>query len=659
MALDKIKTDVITDDAITIAKMNTDTGVQSEHIKVPVYANDSARNSAIGSPAVGMLIYNTSKGVLQQYNAQGWSSIDSPPTVSSLDYPGSATALNSDGEFTDATCDYNNDPTITHDANTKIKTGMTVKGTGIPTGATVASVTSSTEFELSASTTGGAVTNGTLTFNSEVLVISGTNFQSGVSVTIDNTAVSSLVRNSSTQITVTGVPAKSAGTYADGLKVSNPTGLTASINVDYSATPAWTTNSGTVLSAFQGTISTLDLAATSNSAVTYAVTTGSLPAGLSMATNTGDITGNMTAAKATYNFTVTATDAESQTTPRLFNIISLGQKPTGGSVTTSGLYTIHSFTTVGTAQFVTYNQIAGVEYLMIAGGGEGGQWSSAEGYATGASGGNTTFKVQSAGSNLVHCIGGGGGASHGDADGALDGGSGGGGTANTNIVRYQGGLATANQGYTGGDGKNNPASGGGGQSYPGGGGGGAGSSGQTHSSNTQMGAGGVGIESSITGSAVKRAGGGGAGGWNSFSEVPGLGGAWTGSPATSKTSGSVSGTGSAGGNEQAYGAGNGGSDQAGGYAADNTGSGGGAGDQGSGAGHGGGGARGYQCTVAGEMSGGGQTAYALRAATFSTLGTNGATTTYDCIVGAGGSGQGSYGGNGGSGIIIIRYLTAG
>ena len=69
-------------------------------------------------------------------------------------------------KFTDATCDYNNDPTITHDANTRIIAGMTVTGTGIPANATVASVTSTTVFELSASTTGGAVTNGTLTFNS-------------------------------------------------------------------------------------------------------------------------------------------------------------------------------------------------------------------------------------------------------------------------------------------------------------------------------------------------------------------------------------------------------------------------------------------------------------------------------------------------------------
>jgi hypothetical protein len=67
--------------------------------------------------------------------------------------------------FTDATCDYDDDPTIVHDVNANIIAGLRVTGKGIPSGATVSSITDTTHFELSASTTGGAVTNGTLTFN--------------------------------------------------------------------------------------------------------------------------------------------------------------------------------------------------------------------------------------------------------------------------------------------------------------------------------------------------------------------------------------------------------------------------------------------------------------------------------------------------------------
>ena len=70
--------------------------------------------------------------------------------------------------FTDSTCDYHNNTTVTCDASNKIAVGMGVSGTDIPTNATVASVNTVgavTSFTLSAAaTSSGAVTNGTLTF---------------------------------------------------------------------------------------------------------------------------------------------------------------------------------------------------------------------------------------------------------------------------------------------------------------------------------------------------------------------------------------------------------------------------------------------------------------------------------------------------------------
>ena len=68
------------------------------------------------------------------------------------------------GKITDATCDYDDDPTIAMDSTEKIEAGMSVSGSGIPSGATVSSVTNATSFELSDATTGGAKTNQTLTF---------------------------------------------------------------------------------------------------------------------------------------------------------------------------------------------------------------------------------------------------------------------------------------------------------------------------------------------------------------------------------------------------------------------------------------------------------------------------------------------------------------
>ena len=89
--------------------------------------------------------------------------------------------------LTDNTCDYNNDPTIQHDSNASIIVGYEVTGTGIPAGSYVGVKTSNTEFELykdgsPVSTTGGAVTNGTLTF------IGNSTFWTSPYVTLKNPA---------------------------------------------------------------------------------------------------------------------------------------------------------------------------------------------------------------------------------------------------------------------------------------------------------------------------------------------------------------------------------------------------------------------------------------------------------------------------------------
>ena len=70
--------------------------------------------------------------------------------------------------FTDATCDYNDDPTVTCDASKQIVPGLRVSGTDVPAGATVVSVNTPgavTSFELSGATT-GTISNGTFTFTS-------------------------------------------------------------------------------------------------------------------------------------------------------------------------------------------------------------------------------------------------------------------------------------------------------------------------------------------------------------------------------------------------------------------------------------------------------------------------------------------------------------
>lgn len=263
----------------------------------------------------------------------------------------------------------------------------------------------------------------------------------------------------------------------------------------------------------------------------------------------------------------------------------------GGTITTSGGYTIHTFNSSGT--FVA-NRDMDVEYLVIGGGGGGGGniggGGGAGGYrcsvvgessgggasaeqklrvnsgssytVTVGAGGAGSSSAPTAGSNSVFSTitstaGGGGG--YDNANTATTGGSGGGGGAGT--LANPGKAGTANQGYAGGT-----ASTGGTDVSSAGGGGGSGGTGANGGSNVG-GNGGAGVSSFITGSSVTRAGGGGG--------------------ATFSTS--VAGTGGSGGSG---GGGNGYTNTsfpvAGGNATANTGSGGGGGSRGSGSGGNGG-----------------------------------------------------------------------
>jgi hypothetical protein len=243
---------------------------------------------------------------------------------------------------------------------------------------------------------------------------------------------------------------------------------------------------------------------------------------------------------------------------------------TGGTVTYSGDYAIHTFTASGTLSVVNVGVVAPtIDYLVIAGGGgatRGGggaggyraSWNSESsgggassetgitptvtdytvtigaggagasgGAATGSSGANSVF------GSITSTSGGAGGNS---ANG-LAGGSGGGGGVNGT----SGGAGTTNQGFAGGNGTLV-----GGVGIAAGGGGGASAVGAAGTS--AAGNGGAGLASTITGSSVTRAGGGG-GGTDSGSISAGSGGSGgggAGGALATPTAGTVN-TGSGGG----------------------------------------------------------------------------------------------------------------
>ena len=242
---------------------------------------------------------------------------------------------------------------------------------------------------------------------------------------------------------------------------------------------------------------------------------------------------------------------------------------TGGIITTSGNYKIHTFNS--TDNFVVTN--AGtdntVEYLVVSGGGGGSGPCAAVGNGGGGAGGyltNTGLSITAQTYPVVVGSGGNGGTGGSSGNNGVSssfnsiapygGGKGQGfGTINTVTLNGSGGggakdstpftpLGTVGQGKNGGWS----------ESFGGGGGGGAGTAGSTASSWTGE-PGGNGLSSSISGNLVTYAGGGGGGSYNLAGGNGGTGGAGKGGSSTAvatlPTSATVN-TGSGGGGSGAY-----------------------------------------------------------------------------------------------------------
>ena len=83
LAPDSVGSSEIAASAVGISELSSATGIDTNYHKVPTFADASARDAAIGSPANGMLVYNTDIGAVQQYNGN-WATIAPPPNVSSV-----------------------------------------------------------------------------------------------------------------------------------------------------------------------------------------------------------------------------------------------------------------------------------------------------------------------------------------------------------------------------------------------------------------------------------------------------------------------------------------------------------------------------------------------------------------------------------------------
>jgi hypothetical protein len=211
----------------------------------------------------GAIRHNTDTGVLEQYIAEDlWVSIAPAMTVTSVALPGSQTAV------------YTGDT-------------ITIGGLGFDSGATASYIHSN-----------------------------GTEYAAPTTSYISGTQLTSTIPS--------GLP---EGTY--DLKVTNQTGVLSILDdaFDVDGVAVFNSPSGSLGTLLDNSgTANFDAGATEDgSAVNVAVTTGSLPSGLSM-NSTGSITGTPSTnvgSDTVYTFTVTATDTENQTSTRQFSITIL------------------------------------------------------------------------------------------------------------------------------------------------------------------------------------------------------------------------------------------------------------------------------------------------------------------------------------------------
>jgi hypothetical protein len=168
----------------------------------------------------------------------------------------------------------------------------------------------------------------TVTNDATSITITGTNFVSVPVVEAINASTGAITRANSVSFTSSISISANFTLTVDGtyyIRVENNDGYagrssTALLTV--SDAPIWSTSAGTLGTFSGGGSVSATVSATSDSAVTYSVISGSLPTGISLNSSTGAITGTESGATAdtTYSFTIRATDGESQTADRAFSI---------------------------------------------------------------------------------------------------------------------------------------------------------------------------------------------------------------------------------------------------------------------------------------------------------------------------------------------------
>ena len=459
----------------------------TDSIKLPT-GTTGERN---GSPTGGDIRFNSTTNLAEYYTGSDWKSIDSPPLI----------------------------------------TGFTIDGgSDVTSGSINASAGGNATIEVKGSlfdSTGAVVT---FVGSSETL------------------STASITRNSANLLTVTVARSgfdNSNEPYA--IKVTNGSGLSATLEeaLTQNAPPVFGTSADTNLGSagpggvtLSGSNSAVATDADSDT-VTHTISAGSLPTGISLATN-GSFTGTVSggAGSGTSTFTVSATDGVDTVTRQFtmsftdsYDVQYLvvaggggGGGDNGGGGGAGGYRTATGFAVTGGTQYT----------VTVGGGGSSGRQSNG---TDGGQGGSSVFAT------ITSAGGGGGRTQNQAANPGLSGGSGGGVGQGSNRTGGAGNTPSVSpsQGNPGGH-SNGPGN------SRGGGGGGASTSGQDGTSGGG-GTGGAGTANTITGSSVTYSGGGGGGAdQNGNSGGPGgSGGGANGGGGNTETGTAPAGSGNTGG----------------------------------------------------------------------------------------------------------------
>ena len=284
----------------------------------------------------------------------------------------------------------------------------------------------------SPTTTGGTVTIDALSEGGTFTYDLGTDFTDDVdtdaqltytltSGTMPSGCTLPTTGNSALTGTASGVSSNTNYTFT--IKVTDTSGGTATQNYQQTINTVVPTSTGgtvTISSVGEGSSASYDVDTnftfTTGSAFSaYSLLSGSLPSGLSLNTSTGVISGTMgtVSADTAYSFTIRGTDTDGDTVDQAYSwtITDTPFSATGGTITTyssgSTNYKVHTFTSSGT---FTANKSGSVDVLVVAGGGAGGGSSNTDIASGGGGAGGyrtaTSFSVTSQAYSVV--IGGGG-----------------------------------------------------------------------------------------------------------------------------------------------------------------------------------------------------------------------------------------------------------